>query len=65
MEPSDSRVSRESKNGRHPFSFFSTVNWMCLSMLFKCSCRDVRDFVGTAVHVSSTYLFQKRGGVPG
>ena len=63
MEPSSSLFRRMSRKGSRPFDSLSIVNCMQGSILFRWSWKESTRLEGSAVHVSSTYLLQNRGGV--
>ena len=60
--PLGERLTRRSKNGRHPSFSFSIVNWMEFSILFRCVKNSDNFDLVVITKVSSTYLFHKRGG---
>ena len=60
--PLGERLTRTSKNGRHPYFSFSIVNWMEFSILFRCVKNSDNFDLFMITKVSSTYLFHKRGG---
>jgi len=59
--PLGERLINRSENRRHPFSF-SIVNWMELSIVFKCVKNSDNFDLFMITKVSSTYLFHKHGG---
>ena len=59
--PSSSLVMSTSSNSNCPPDSFSTVNCMFLSMLLRCSWKEITRCQGSAVQVSSMYLLQNRG----
>ena len=63
MVPSSSLVRGTSRNGSCPPDSFSTVNWMFVLMLLRCSWKSFTKSRGSAAHVSFTYLLQKHVGV--
>ena len=62
MWPLGERLINRSKNGRHPSFSFSIVNWMELSIVFRCVKKSDNFDLFMITEVSYTYLFHKRGG---
>ena len=60
--PLGQHLINRSKNGRHPSFSFSIVNWMELSIVFRCVKNSDNFDLFMITKVSSTYLFHKRGG---
>jgi len=60
--PLGERLTRRFKNGRQPSFYFSIVNWMEFSILFRCVKNSDNFDLFMITKVSSTYLFHKRGG---
>ena len=62
IDPSDPQASSTSRNGSCPSFSISTVKLMLSSIPLRWTSRSWTLSFGTAVHVSSTYLFQKGSG---
>ena len=60
--PLGKRLIIRSKNGRYPSFSFSIVNWMELSILFRCVKNSNNFDFFMITKVPSTYPFHKRGG---
>ena len=63
IDPSGSRCNRTSRKGSLPSNSILNVNCMLGSTLFRWSRSSCNLLAGSAVHVSSTYCFQKQSGM--